>query len=93
MSDEPKPPALPHVVFYTKPGCHLCEEAEREIEAARCDGQYTFEKVNIETDATLLRRYGWEIPVVTINGVVLFKHRLTAAEFRRAIKKELDSEA
>lgn len=93
MSEPSHPQPLPRVVFYTKPGCHLCEEAEREINAARCDGQYTFEKVNIETDATLLRRYGWEIPVVTINGVVVFKHRLAADEFRQAIKKTLGSDA
>lgn len=75
----------PHVVFYTKPGCHLCEEAEREIEAARCADSYTFEKVNIEPDPDLRRRYGWDIPVVVIDGAVCFKHRLTAADFKREI--------
>ena len=78
-------PNRPRVVFYTKPGCHLCEEAAREIDAARCHALYTFEKVNIEDDPDLLRRYGWDIPVVTIDGTVAFKHRLTAADFKREI--------
>jgi hypothetical protein len=85
MSQEHDPRPRPRVVFYTKPGCHLCEEAEREIDAARCHPLYTFEKVNIETDPDLSRRYGWDIPVITIDGTVAFKHRLTAADFKHAI--------
>ena len=77
----------PHVLFYTKPGCHLCDEARHEIERAGCSGQYTFEAVNILSDPELLRRYGTEIPVVLINGTHAFKYRLTAADFRRAIQR------
>ena len=77
----------PHVLFYTKPGCHLCDEAKREIERAGCSGQYTFEEVNILSDPELLRHYGTEIPVVLINNTHAFKHRLTAADFRQAIQR------
>ena len=91
MSEKNASRRPPHVVFYTRPGCHLCDEAEREIDAARCHTLYTFEKVNIETDPDLTRRYGWDIPVVTINGRVAFKHRLTAADFRRAVEKAANS--
>ena len=77
----------PHVTFYTKPGCHLCEEAKREIEDAGCSGQYTFEEVNILSDPELLRRYGTEIPVVLINGTHAFRYRLTAEDFQRAIQR------
>ncbi len=85
---ETRAPALsqkPHVVFYTKPGCHLCDEAKREIERAGLRDRYTFEEVNILDDPELQRRYGHDIPVVTVNGVHAFKHRLTAEEFRRAV--------
>lgn len=76
---------LPHVILYTRPGCHLCDEARREIRDAGCDGRFTYEEVDISSDAELTRRYGWDIPVVTINGAHAFKHRLTAGEFRRAV--------
>ena len=88
MSEKNAARRPPHVVFYTRPGCHLCEEAEREIAAARCHGLYTFEKVDIDTDPDLARRYGWDIPVIEINGAVAFKHKLTSADFKRAIKEE-----
>ena len=76
----------PHVTFYTKRGCHLCDEAKREIEAAGMRGRYSFEEVDIEGDPALRRLYGAEIPVIKINGPVEFKHRLTAHDFKRAIE-------
>lgn len=79
MSDKP------HVVFYTRPGCHLCDEARAGIENSGCGGLYTYEEVDILSDAELNRRYGWDVPVVLIDGTHAFKHRLTAEDFRRAI--------
>ncbi|MCA1594651.1 MAG: glutaredoxin family protein [Acidobacteria bacterium] len=76
-----------HVIIYTKPGCHLCEEARREIAKAACGDLFTLEEVNIETDPALVRRYGWEIPVVTINGIMAFKNHVRADEFRDALRK------
>ena len=78
----------PHVILYTKPGCHLCEEAKTEIERAGLADQYTFEEVDILTDPDLRRRYGYDIPVVLIDGTHAFKHRLTAAEFRQKIERQ-----
>jgi glutaredoxin len=75
------------VILYTRPGCHLCEEAKAEMLAAGCGDEYTLEEVNIETDAALVERYGWEIPVVIINGVKAFKYRLTAGEFKRKLRR------
>ena len=83
-------PDAPHVIFYTKPGCHLCEEARLEIARAACRDLYTYVEVDINSDPELLRRYGWDIPVVLINGTHAFKHRLDAEEFRRAILRARD---
>jgi glutaredoxin len=75
----------PHVTFYTKPGCHLCEEAKREIQAAGIEDEYTFEEVDIEQDAEAYERYKFEIPVITVDGHKAFKYRLTAGDFRRRL--------
>ena len=80
-------PDIPHVRLYTKPGCHLCDEAKREIADAGLAGRYTYEEIDILSDDELKRRYGWDIPVILINGTHAFKHRLTAEEFRRAIEQ------
>jgi glutaredoxin len=79
--------AKPHVTLYTKPGCHLCEEAKREMEAARISGEYTFEEVNIEENPEAYERYKFEIPVIHINGHKAFKYHLTAEEFRNRIRR------
>ena len=81
-----------HVTLYTRPGCHLCEDARREMLAAHCQDLYSLQEINIDTDPALIRRYGWEIPVVVVNGVDTFKNRLTSAEFEREIRRVLASD-
>jgi glutaredoxin len=57
------------VVVYSRPGCHLCEEAIAAIVALHEEG-YRFElhEVDIESDELLLRRHLERIPVVEIDG-------------------------
>jgi glutaredoxin len=74
-----------HIVIYSRPGCHLCDEAKQAIEAAQCLGEYTLEEINIESDPDLLRRYHNDIPVITINGVEAFRYRLTSEAFRERL--------
>ena len=74
-----------HITLYTRPGCHLCDEAKEEMLAANCADEYVLEEVNIETDPALKESYGWEIPVIFINNVKAFKYRLTADEFKRKL--------
>ena len=78
------------VVIYSKPGCHLCDEAKAAIQASGCDGQFRLEEINIESDSELLRRYRYEIPVVTIDGVEAFRHRLTSEDFKEAIQRLIE---
>jgi glutaredoxin len=79
------------VTIYSKPGCHLCEEAKDVILQSECAGECEVEIVNIESSEDLLVRYQYDIPVIFINGVKAFKHRLSSREFcqrlRRAAKQ------
>lgn len=75
------------VIIYSRPGCHLCDEAKQAIESAGCQNEYTLEEINIESDQDLLNRYQYDIPVVTINGVEAFRHTLTAEEFRKRLRR------
>jgi glutaredoxin len=58
------------VVVYSRPGCHLCEEAIEQIVALHGEG-YRFElhEVDIESHELLLRRHLERIPVVEVDGV------------------------
>jgi len=60
------------LVLYSRPGCHLCEQALEELLALHRDG-YRFElrEVDIESDEGLLRRMLERIPVLELNGEVV----------------------
>ena len=70
------------IVLYTKNECGLCEEMKEQMRQANCDELYTLEEVDIEQDAEVFARYRFEIPVLCINGVEAFRHRLTTEKFR-----------
>lgn len=73
------------VILYTRPGCHLCDEAKIAMLAARCDDEYTLDEVNIESDPRLLHAYRHDIPVIFINGIEAFRHRVATEDFRRRL--------
>jgi glutaredoxin len=60
------------LVIYSRPGCHLCEQALEDLVALHAEG-YRFElrEVDIESDEALLRRMLERIPVLELNGEVL----------------------
>jgi glutaredoxin len=75
-----------HVIIYSRPGCHLCDEAKATIQRAGCNDLFTLEEVNIESDDELLRKYKYDIPVIAINGVETFMHRVNPRDFTRVIR-------
>ena len=77
------------VTLYTKPGCHLCQEAKEQIIAARCQDLYVLDEVNIEEDPALYDRYRYEIPVIAINGQDTFRFSITPVEFIAALHASL----
>lgn len=71
------------VVVYSRPGCHLCEEAVAEIAAIHAEG-YRFElrEIDIESEETLLRRMLERIPVVEVDGEEVSELRLDSDALR-----------
>ena len=76
-----------HVIVYSRPGCHLCDQAKEAILSAGCSDDFTLEEINIESDDELLRKYKYDIPVIVIDGVESFIHRVDAKEFRTRITR------
>lgn len=74
-----------HVIIYSRPGCHLCDEAKTAIENSNCHDRFTLEEINIESDDELLRKYKHDIPVITIDGEEAFKHRVDPHEFKKRV--------
>jgi glutaredoxin len=57
------------VVLYSRPGCHLCEEARAMLERAGA----AFDERDIESDDDLFKRYLERIPVIAIDGEEAFE--------------------
>ena len=75
------------VIIYSRPGCHLCEEAKSTILSAGCLDEFELREVNIDEDPGALGHYQYDIPVVFINGVKVFKHKVDPKEFRRKLRR------
>jgi glutaredoxin len=75
------------VTLYSRPGCHLCEEAKAAIGPLLREFGATLREVNIDEDAVLKERYDWEIPVIFIGPHKTAKHRVDLAQLRRQLQE------
>ena len=73
--------------MYSRPGCHLCDEARDVIDRAQTRYAFDFEVVNIAENPELESRYGTEIPVIHINGNKAFKYRVDPIELERKLER------
>jgi glutaredoxin len=74
---------MTHVVLYTRPGCHLCDDARAMLERARATLAFDLLERDIEDDEALLRRYLERIPVIEIDGEEAFELLIDETELHR----------
>ena len=75
------------ITLYSRPGCHLCEEAKAAIAPLLREFHATLREVNIDEDAVLKARYGWDVPVIFIGQRKAAKHRVDLAQFRKQLEE------
>ena len=75
------------ITLYTRPGCHLCEEAKAAIEPLVEEFGARLREVNIDEDRNLTDRYGWDIPVLFVGTRKVAKHRVNLEQFRRCLEE------
>ena len=76
-----------HVEMYSRPGCHLCDQAKDVIDRVRLRFPFAFRVIDIETDPELEKTYREQIPVVFINGNKAFKYHVDERELEKKVKK------
>ena len=77
--------APPRVVLYSKPGCHLCDDARAVVESVCAELGEQYDEVDITTSPDLGARYGEEIPVTFVDGVQHDYWRVDADRLRAAL--------
>jgi glutaredoxin len=79
---------MTEVVVYSRPGCHLCEEAIEALLALHREGyRFSLREIDIESDDALLRAHLERIPVVEVDGEVVSELLLDEA----AVRARLDT--
>jgi glutaredoxin len=73
------------VTVYSKPGCHLCEDAMRELRRLRPELGFELEERDILQDDALHRAYFERIPVVALDGEELCDYFLDESLLRERL--------
>ena len=58
----------PRVLLYTRPGCHLCDDARIVVEQVCAELGESYAEVSVADSPDLERRFGHEIPVTFVDG-------------------------
>lgn len=73
------------ITLYSRPGCHLCDDARTVIERVCADLGETYVEQSIDEDPALLQKYGEEIPVTLVDGRQHDFWRVDEARLRAAL--------
>jgi glutaredoxin len=74
------------VTLYSRPGCHLCEEAKSQIAPLLKEFGASLTEINIDEDADLRALYDYDVPVIFLGARKAAKHRVDLAQFRRQLR-------
>lgn len=73
------------VVLYTRPGCHLCDDARVVVAQVCAELGESYDEVDISASEELERRFGEEIPVTFVDGAQHDFFRVSRDRLRRAL--------
>ncbi|SDO03842.1 Glutaredoxin-like domain [Psychrobacillus sp. OK028] len=59
------------IKFYTRPGCHLCDDARLMLKLVREDVEFEINEINIEKDDALHEKYMLMIPVIELEDKII----------------------
>jgi hypothetical protein len=74
------------VTVYSKPDCHLCEDAMAVLLGLRAELGFTLRELDISADDALHRAYFERIPVVEVDGEELCEYILEEAVVRERLE-------
>lgn len=73
------------LTLYTRARCHLCEEMKAALAPVLFEFGVALKEVDVDTDPALAARFGRDVPVLMLDNRKLAKHRIDAAQVRRAL--------
>jgi glutaredoxin len=77
----------PRVVVYTKPGCHLCDDALAIVSAVCSDSGVEWSGQDISADRDLMAQWAEYVPVILVDGAVHDLFRVQPERLRVALSR------
>lgn len=74
------------LTLYSKPDCHLCEDALSALQALQADVAFELRELDITRDEELHRAYFERIPVVALDGEELCEYFVDEALVRERLE-------
>ena len=81
-----KEPTQPQVTFYTKAGCHLCEEARDMLDDIAAQTNYELTEIDIRNNPEIFEQYRYRIPVIIIDNDTLLEGRIEYRDLAQAFQ-------
>ncbi|MGP9681938.1 MULTISPECIES: glutaredoxin family protein [unclassified Brachybacterium] len=75
------------ILYLTREGCHLCDDALPVVRAEADRVGSTVEVRDIDEDETLRADWDYDVPVIIVDGAVHAKYRVDAEQLRTALAK------
>ena len=79
------------VTLYTRPSCHLCEQAKAQIAPLVKKAGARLREVNVDADPVLRSRYDYDVPVIFLGTRKVAKHRVDLGQFKRQLDEARES--
>jgi hypothetical protein len=77
------------ITLYSKPDCHLCEDAQDVLRRLRSELGFELSEVDITTDEALHRAYFERIPVAALGAEELFEYFVDEDVLRQRLQSIL----
>ena len=76
------------LILYSKRECHLCDTAKKELNDLRKELSFSIFEVDIEKDLTANEKYMNLIPVIEMDGKVIFTGRIDREKLKNALRQK-----
>ena len=73
------------LTFLTRVDCHLCAQALQTVTEVAAGRDVNVTEVDIDNDDDLAAQYGWDVPVVLLNGRQHSFHRVDEKRLSKAL--------
>jgi len=87
QSSEEQMSSQPTVTFYTKAGCHLCDDAREMLEEIATEIAYNLTEIDIRSDMALFELYRYRIPVIIVDETHMVEGRIEYSDLLSAFQR------